>query len=195
MFLIRCHKIHIYQIQFISYFNFRPWNISESGNIPNLHSARTLFVNSFVTITLNGRHFPTISTKKISNDGTKNTILNFTHFHLYTGTQPLYTQSIIFKFKLIVKDKYRYQATFLFLWISSKDWNLKRIIPITPHVSYQDNINIPIIVNSCYLISIKHVKRVHHFQSICSDLSNLVPKCKLQMWMIIRLSNITYCFI
>ena len=68
IFLIRypniyINKINIYQIQFISYFNFRPWNISESGTIPNLHSARTLFVNSFVTITLNGRHFPTISMK------------------------------------------------------------------------------------------------------------------------------------
>ena len=154
MLLIRCliNKIHIYQIQFKSYFKFRQWHISESGAIPNLHSARKLFVNSLVTITLNGWHFPTIPMKKISNDGTKNTILNFTHVQLYTGAQPLYTQSIIFKCKLIVKDKYRYQATFLFLWISSKDWNLKRIIPITPHVSYQDNINIPIIVNSCYSI-------------------------------------------
>ena len=149
MLLIRCHKIHIYQIQFISYFEFRQWHISESGAIPNLHSARKLFVNSLVTITLNGWHFPTIPMKKISNDGIKKTILSFTHFQLYTGAQPVYTQSIIFKCKLIVKDKYRYQATFLFLWISSKDWNLKRIIPITPHVSYQDNINIPIIVNSC----------------------------------------------
>ena len=59
-------------------------------------------------------------------------------------------------------------SKFLFLWIFSKDWNLKRIIPIVPHASYQDTINIPIIV---------------------------IPRCKLQMWMIIRLSNITYCFI